>query len=55
MEIRGISHITFVVKDLSLMARFLCQGLGAQEVYDSESHVSAHKSASSPVSHSPKQ
>ncbi len=37
MEIRGISHITFVVKDLSLMARFLCQGLGAHEVYDSES------------------
>jgi len=33
--IRGISHITFVVKDLDRMARLLCDGLGAREVYDS--------------------
>jgi len=31
----GISHITFVVRDLGRMATFLCQGLGAEEVYDS--------------------
>lgn len=31
----GISHITFIVKDLERMATFLCQGLGAREVYDS--------------------
>ncbi|MDI9237862.1 FosX/FosE/FosI family fosfomycin resistance hydrolase [Lysobacter sp. LF1] len=32
---RGLSHITFVVRDLERMARFLCEGLGAREVYDS--------------------
>lgn len=31
----GISHITFIVRDLERMAAFLCQGLGASEVYDS--------------------
>ena len=31
----GISHITFIVKDLERMATLLCQGLGAREVYDS--------------------
>lgn len=31
----GISHITFIVKDLERMATFLCQGLGAREIYDS--------------------
>lgn len=35
MKIQGISHITFVVKNLGQMARFLCEGLGAEEVYDS--------------------
>ncbi len=35
MKIEGLSHITFIVRDLDLMAKFLCQGLGAQEVYDS--------------------
>ena len=34
----GISHITFVVRDLERMATFLCKGLGAREVYDSASH-----------------
>ncbi|MFC5436872.1 FosX/FosE/FosI family fosfomycin resistance hydrolase [Rhodanobacter umsongensis] len=31
----GISHITFIVRDLERMATFLCQGLGAHEIYDS--------------------
>lgn len=31
----GVSHLTFVVRDLERMARFLCDGLGAREVYDS--------------------
>jgi catechol 2,3-dioxygenase-like lactoylglutathione lyase family enzyme len=35
MDIEGISHITFVVRDLDRMASFLCQGLGALELYDS--------------------
>jgi catechol 2,3-dioxygenase-like lactoylglutathione lyase family enzyme len=35
MEILGISHITFIVRDLERMALFLCAGLGAREVYDS--------------------
>jgi len=35
MSIEGISHITFIVRDLDRMARFLCEGLGAAEVYDS--------------------
>lgn len=32
---QGISHITFIVADLERMALFLCEGLGAREVYDS--------------------
>ncbi len=31
----GVSHITFIVRDLDRMATFLCDGLGAREVYDS--------------------
>ena len=31
----GISHIPFIVRDLDRMAAFLCEGLGACEVYDS--------------------
>jgi fosfomycin resistance protein FosX len=33
--LQGISHATFVVSDLERMARFLCEGLGAREIYDS--------------------
>lgn len=33
--VQGISHITFIVRDLERMALFLCAGLGAREVYDS--------------------
>jgi catechol 2,3-dioxygenase-like lactoylglutathione lyase family enzyme len=35
MTVEGVSHITFIVRDLDRMARFLCEGLGAVEVYDS--------------------
>jgi catechol 2,3-dioxygenase-like lactoylglutathione lyase family enzyme len=35
IQVQGVSHITFIVRDLNLMARFLCEGLGASEVYDS--------------------
>ncbi len=35
MQVQGISHITFIVRDLALMTKFLCDGLGATEVYDS--------------------
>ena len=31
----GISHITFIVTDLVRMGMLLCQGLGAEEIYDS--------------------
>lgn len=36
MTIEGISHITFIVRDLERMAYFLCEGLLAKEVYDSK-------------------
>lgn len=35
MAIQSVSHITFVVRDLEKMASFLCDGLGAEQVYDS--------------------
>jgi fosfomycin resistance protein FosX len=35
VSIDGISHITFIVSDLNRMATLLCEGLGAEEVYDS--------------------
>lgn len=35
---QGISHLTFIVRDLGRMAQFLCKGLGAREVYDSTRH-----------------
>lgn len=37
MQIESVSHITFIVQDVERMARFLCEGLGAREVYDSGS------------------
>jgi catechol 2,3-dioxygenase-like lactoylglutathione lyase family enzyme len=37
MAVEGISHLTFVVSDLDRMSRLLCDGLGAEEVYDSAS------------------
>ena len=36
MPVQGVSHITFIVRDLDRMATFLCDGLGAKEVYDSK-------------------
>jgi catechol 2,3-dioxygenase-like lactoylglutathione lyase family enzyme len=38
MAIQGVSHITFVVQDLDRMSKLLCDGLGAEEVYDSIRH-----------------
>lgn len=35
MTIRGISHLTFVVRDLDRTARLFVDGLGGREVYDS--------------------
>lgn len=35
---QGISHLTFIVRDLERMAVLLCQGLGASEIYDSAGH-----------------
>ncbi len=35
MKIEGISHATFVVRDLLRMAKLICEGLGGREVYDS--------------------
>ena len=37
MTIHGVSHLTFVVRDLERMSKLLCEGLGAEEVYDSAS------------------
>ncbi len=39
MDIQGISHITFIVRDLERMTTFLCTGLGAREIYDSHSRT----------------
>lgn len=35
MTIRGISHLTFIVRDLERTSKLLCVGLGAHEIYDS--------------------
>lgn len=35
LSIEGVSHITFIVRDLERMAMFICEGLGGSEVYDS--------------------
>jgi fosfomycin resistance protein FosX len=35
MAISGISHITFIVRDVDLTAKIWVDGLGAEEVYDS--------------------
>ena len=34
--ILGLSHLTFIVRDVDRTARLFCQGLVAQEVYDSQ-------------------
>lgn len=36
MAIRGISHLTFLARDIDRTAALLCKGLGAEEVYDSK-------------------
>jgi fosfomycin resistance protein FosX len=35
MTIHGISHLTFIVRDLVRASTFFCEGLGAEPVYDS--------------------
>ena len=35
-SILGLSHLTFIVRDVDRTARLFCEGLGAQEVYDSQ-------------------
>lgn len=35
MPITGLSHVTFIVRDLERTARLWREGLGAEEVYDS--------------------
>jgi fosfomycin resistance protein FosX len=35
--VQGLSHITFIVRDLDLMERLLTEVLGARKVYDSGS------------------
>lgn len=35
MPITGLSHLTFVVRDLERSARLWVEGLGAEQVYDS--------------------
>jgi catechol 2,3-dioxygenase-like lactoylglutathione lyase family enzyme len=42
VRIEGISHITFIVSDLGRMATLLCEGLGAEEVYDSAGRNFSH-------------
>jgi len=34
--IKGVSHITIIIADLEKTARLFCEGLGAEEVYDSK-------------------
>jgi fosfomycin resistance protein FosX len=36
MPITGISHVTFLARDLDRTSELWCHGLGAQEVYDSK-------------------
>ena len=38
--ILGLSHLTFIVRDVDRTARLFCEGLGAQEVYDSQGRTS---------------
>ena len=34
IKVASVSHITFVVNDIDRMTLFLCEGLGAREVFD---------------------
>jgi len=38
MAITGLSHLTFVVRDLERSARLWIEGLGAEQLYDSGEH-----------------
>lgn len=42
MPITGLSHLTFVVRDLERSARLWVEGLGAEQVYDSGACFHSH-------------
>jgi catechol 2,3-dioxygenase-like lactoylglutathione lyase family enzyme len=42
MPITGLSHLTFVVRDLERSARLWVEGLGAEQVYDSGDQFHSH-------------
>lgn len=42
MSVTGLSHLTFVVRDLQRSARLWVEGLGAEQVYDSGAHYHSH-------------
>lgn len=42
MPISGLSHLTFVVRDLDRSSRLWTEGLGAEQVYDSGARFHSH-------------
>lgn len=42
MSVTGLSHLTFVVRDLQRSARLWVKGLGAEQVYDSGEFFHSH-------------
>jgi catechol 2,3-dioxygenase-like lactoylglutathione lyase family enzyme len=42
MPVTGLSHLTFVVRDLKRSARLWIEGLGAEQVYDSGDQFHSH-------------
>ena len=42
MSVTGLSHLTFVVRDLERSARLWVEGLGAEQVYDSGEFFHSH-------------
>ena len=44
--ILGLSHLTFIVRDVDRTARLFCEGRGAQEVYDSQGRTSPYPAKS---------
>lgn len=42
MPISGLSHLTFVVRDLDRSTRLWIEGLGAEQIYDSGARFHSH-------------
>lgn len=42
MPILGLSHLTFVARDLERSARLWAEGLGAEQIYDSGARFHSH-------------